>query len=194
MLTLREPTARLWSDFFYFAHRPNSERDLEIPHPDTNVTELDFDRYANLAVSQMRACIEGATTRDCAFRLRNHRRMHASNVRFAMGCYGPFVEEYLANFRRDQLLIVTLEEYRTAPKETLQSVFRHLGVHEPTELEWRFILGRRKVTNQQGDHYKKLKMLPSTRLSLKQAYAPCIEHLDRVYSSTDRFSKLWGFL
>jgi hypothetical protein len=120
--------------------------------------------------------------------------MHASAVRFAMSCYGPFVEEYLANFRAEQLLVVTLEEYKSAPQETLRRVFRHLGVHEPTPTEWKFIMGRRKVTNQQGEHYKKLKMLPSTREALQTAFAPCTAHLDRVLGTSGHFAKLWDGL
>ena len=63
-------------------------------------------------------------------------------------CYGPLVQEYLAHFDPEQLLVVTLDEYKVSPKDTLARVFRHLGVHDPSEDEWAHILGRRKVKQQ----------------------------------------------
>lgn len=90
-----------------------------------------------------------------------------------MGCYGPFVEEYLAQFSRSQLLVTTLEQYKSNPKETLTKVFAHLGVRDASSNEWANILGSKKVTNQQGEHYKKLSMLPSTRALLQEFYGAC---------------------
>eukprot|EP00041_Stephanoeca_diplocostata_P032057 m.1015878 g.1015878 ORF g.1015878 m.1015878 type:complete len:477 (-) comp24077_c0_seq43:235-1665(-) len=188
VLTVREPASRLWSDFFYFAHRPNSERDIQIPHPDTSVTAQHFHEFATKAATKFQSCIDAhpgskdtqnsrAAVRECTYEMRNNNRMHASHVRFAMGCYGPLVEEYLAHFKREQLLVVSLEGYKQSPQATLERVFKHIGVRPPTEAEWKHILGRRKVTNEQGDTYKKLVMLNSTRATLTLAYAPCLESL-----------------
>ena len=52
-------------------------------------------------------------------------------------------------------------------------------------------MGRTKAVNQQGDHYKKLQMLATTREMLLRAYRPCVQHLDRVLGTPRRFETLW---
>jgi N-acetylgalactosamine 4-sulfate 6-O-sulfotransferase len=178
MLSLRDPVQRLWSDFFYFAHRPNHERSVPLPHPDTEVTAEHFDAFATEAVRQFTACTEAAgggqgSLKRCTFATRTFKKYHAGQVRLAMGCYGPFVEEYLAHFPQSQLLVLTLEQYKDDPKATLRRAFDHLGAREPSEGEWASILARNKITNQQGDHYKKLTMMASTQTMLRQFYAQC---------------------
>ena len=100
----------------------------------------------------------------------------------------PFVEEYLAQFDRSQLLVTTLEQYKTDPKATLTKVFAHLGVREASQQEWANILGSKKVTNQQGEHYKTLKMLPSTKALLQEFYGTCNSNLAQLVND-DRFNQ-----
>ena len=85
-MSLRNPVDRLWSDFFYFAHRPNHERDLPLPHPDTEVTAEHFDAFARRAVEVFEECMQDNTVQHCAFATRTHRKYHAGRVRFAMAC------------------------------------------------------------------------------------------------------------
>lgn len=162
------------SDFFYFAHRPNSERDLALPHPDTEVTAEHFDKFARNAVATFERCVAApaGSVADCAFALRTHTKYHGGQVRLAMGCYAPFVAEYLAQFDR-QLVVLTLEEYKADPRAALGRVFEHLGVSDPDDQAWTKILGKKKVTNQQGEHYKSLRMLNGTREALTRFYARC---------------------
>eukprot|EP00039_Didymoeca_costata_P014158 m.225616 g.225616 ORF g.225616 m.225616 type:complete len:141 (+) comp15959_c1_seq6:2072-2494(+) len=122
--------------------------------------------------------------KECTVSTRTYRKYHAGQVRFAMGCYGPFIEEYIAQFGRSQIQIVTLEEYKSDPQSTLQSIFQHLEVREPSQTEWEHILKRRKITNEQGSHYKGLKMRSDTRDMLQKAYAPCNENLATVTRDT----------
>ena len=180
ILCLRDPADRLWSDFFYFAHRPNNERDLPLPHPDTEVNADHFHAFAVAAVDDFRACRAGegdGWLRACALSLRTHRRYHSHRVRFAMGCYGPFVEEYLAQFSREQLAVVTLDDYRRDRRAVLAGLFAHLGVRALQEDEWETVLRRDKVVNAQGSHYKLLRMRNDTRALLRKAYAPCNANL-----------------
>ena len=51
-----------------------------------------------------------------------YKKYHSGQVRLAMSCYGPFVEEYLAHFGRGQLLVTSLEEYKADPEKTLRKV------------------------------------------------------------------------
>lgn len=116
---------------------------------------------------------DNATLSRCAHELRTHKKYHGARVRFAMGCYGPFVQEYLAHFSREQLLVLTLEQYKANPRKALSTVFKHLEVRDLSESEWDKLLIRRKVTNAQGEHYKRLKMLNKTKEMLREAYSDC---------------------
>jgi len=62
-----------------------------------------------------------------------------------MGCYGPFVEEYLAQFSKEQLMVVTLDDYRQDRRAVLTKLFAHLGARKLTEAEWESVLKRDKV-------------------------------------------------
>eukprot|EP00040_Diaphanoeca_grandis_P006951 m.39188 g.39188 ORF g.39188 m.39188 type:complete len:507 (+) comp18117_c0_seq1:125-1645(+) len=192
LLSLRSPTNRLWSDFFYFAHRPNTERDFDLVHPDTKVTAEDFDTFARMGVEAFTGCLQqGGSVHSCSHSMKTFRHYHAGRVRFAMGCYGGFVQEWLAQFQPSQLLVTSLEEYKLYPQDVVRSVFQHLGVHEPTTAEWTAIMGKKKVVNQQSEHYQTLTMLNSTRQLLNEAYTPCIRLLDEVLDSNGHFEKLW---
>lgn len=60
-----------------------------------------------------------------------------------MGCYGPFIAEYLRNFPREQLLVLTLDEYQAHPKETLGKVFDHIGARRLDGAdEWSQVVGQ----------------------------------------------------
>lgn len=54
----------------------------------------------------------------------------ATNPYILRSCYGRQLELYLAFYPRSQILILTTEELRDHRRETLQEVFRFLGVDE----------------------------------------------------------------
>ena len=81
-----------------------------------------------------------------------------------------------------------LEEYAKDPKAVLTRAFAHLGVRQLREDDWEGVLRRRKVTNQQGSHYKSMRMLPTTRDLLREAYTPCNAMLGELLADA-RFEK-----
>lgn len=80
LLQLRDPVSRLWSDFFYFAHRPNHEREIPLPHPDTEVTPEHFDAFARRAIDVFNSCMrgrsseEGTALQECTFATRTYKK------------------------------------------------------------------------------------------------------------------------
>ena len=133
VLILRDPVQRLWSDFFYFADR--NERDVPLPRPTDPVerkrapaklvTAQHFDEYVEHGLAKLARCQSKFPLSECVWRARTS--VFSGPTRIVMGCYAPFVAEYLRNFERKQLLVLTLDEYKAKPKETLARVFSHIG-------------------------------------------------------------------
>jgi N-acetylgalactosamine 4-sulfate 6-O-sulfotransferase len=152
LLMLRNPLSRLWSDFFYFAHR--RERDLPLP-PEHEVNATHFHRYVEHGIATIQKCLSAlptATMGTCVWTSRT--MVFAAPTRMVMGCYAPFIREYLRNFNREQLEVFTLEEYHVDPQSVLTRAFAHIGAENPTEDEWPTLLskpsGADGKINQQG--------------------------------------------
>ena len=142
------------------------------PRTDSDVNADHFHAFAVAAVDEFRACRarEGDEwLRVCALGFRTHPQYHSHRVRFAMGCSGPFVEEYLAQ--------LTLADYHRNRRRVLAGLFAHLGVRALQEDEWETVLRRDKVVHAQGSHYKLLRMRNDTRALLRKVYAPCNANL-----------------
>ena len=98
------------------------------PRTDSDVNADHFHAFAVAAVDEFRACRarEGdGWLRVRALGFRSHPQYYSHRVRFAMGCYGTFVEEYLARFSREQLVVVTLADYHRNRRRVLAGLFAH---------------------------------------------------------------------
>ena len=77
-----------------------------------------------------RLCDQGA--KRCVWTGR--RAVYGGATRIVMGCYGPFLEELLAHFRRSQLLVETLNEWSRDKRSSLARMFTHIGLQPLSEV------------------------------------------------------------
>ena len=182
LVILRDPVKRLWSDFFYFVER--GERDIKLPrspdpaefkrNPAKLVNESHFDAYVKHGLESFAKCAAaGKTLAECVWSVRT--LVHSGPTRMAMGCYGPYIEEWLKHFSRDQLQVLTLDEYHANPKSTLAAVFEHIGARPLSDVELDGVVGdgKKAVNVQKGTVYVTKTMTPSTKLALTQFYSQC---------------------
>lgn len=84
------------------------------------------------------------------------------------GMYSIWLHIWFSIFPRESFLVLKSEEYFVNPRETLALVFAHLGVSEPTESEWEYILGASEIrTAATGEE-----MLPAARELVTDFYQP----------------------
>lgn len=182
VVILRNPVSRLWSDFFYFAER--GERDIKLPRPadpaefKRNPTKLvnasHFDAYVKHGIRSFQKCADsGKALAECVWSVRT--LVHSGPTRMAMGCYGPYIEQWLKHFPREQLLVLTLDEYHANPKATLAAAYKHIGARDLSDDELGAVVGdaQKKVNEQKGKVYVKLAMMEHTKVALTQFYAQC---------------------
>jgi N-acetylgalactosamine 4-sulfate 6-O-sulfotransferase len=72
------------------------------------------------------------------------RRALFSNDPVLKGLYVSYLKEWLQRFPARQLLVLSFEEYRQAPRTVLERLFQHLEVPQPGWLRWRRILIERR--------------------------------------------------
>lgn len=140
--------------------------------PESDITAQHFDEYVSDGLSKIYACVDSQTTlRECVWSARTS--VYGGATRIIMGCYGFFIEEYLAHFDRSQLIIHTLEEYHANQTSTILSIFDHLDVSPPTTEVLSRISAQKSAANQQNGRYRKLKMLNKTASALHKFYSEC---------------------
>ncbi len=107
-----------------------------------------------------------------------------------MGRYAEQLERYFKYFQEDQIKIVFYEDLKAKPIETIQSIYRFLGVQNPTYIP-EAVSSRRNKT---GDRQLTIKYKRSWRLLLKARMAlnnhPKIESFMRRHGLISGVRKL----
>ncbi|CAG5134958.1 unnamed protein product, partial [Candidula unifasciata] len=109
IVILRNPTDRLYSDFLYFTHSLKSQED--------------FHNEATAAVDSLNDCIHKIGIRACVY---NASIAIKSRVRLRLGLYQVYLQDWLALFPRDQVLVVRLEDYSAEPLAVIQKAHTFL--------------------------------------------------------------------
>ena len=143
-------------------------------NPTKLVNASHFDAYVKHGLEAFQKCADaGDPLSACVWSVRT--LVHSGPTRMAMGCYGPFIKDWLKHFAREQLKVLTLDEYHDNPKATLATVFDHIGARTLSSAEMDGIVGdkQKKVNEQKGSVYVKLIMTPSTKTLLDHFYSQC---------------------
>eukprot|EP00798_Chlamydomonas_sp_ICE-L_P024282 gene24282-9881_t len=136
------------------------EKDKPPPGPD------DFHANVELELGEWNACVSSKGHGHCV------RHYHPQQL--VKGMYSEFIDDWLNNFPRDQLLFLRNEDYKVAQREHMQVVFKFLGVKDDLGTEkWSQVMDM-PIKNV-GKH--KQKMHDKTRTMLEEFYRPFNEKL-----------------
>ncbi|XP_067664491.1 carbohydrate sulfotransferase 15-like isoform X2 [Haliotis asinina] len=158
ILILRNPTDRLYSDYFFLRQGDTPE---------------DFHDDVKKSMQILANCQKTHTQKQCYFSASVYKRLE---TRIHFGCYSLYMKEWLKAFPLRHFLILKTEEYSKNITEHMKRVFSFLQLSQPSVDLYEEIedLGRSRVTKKKK---KALPMLESTRLILDQFYAPCNQEL-----------------
>ena len=150
---VRDPVERLWSDYLYFDR--GAPRSAER-----------FDHGVQIEIDRFQACLETRDFRNCCFSSEN-----SLNMQLSLGLYICFLQDWQENFR-DNLLVITLEEYSQDTVETLAKVFEFLEVEVDLEELGEFQRGSKIENTRRAQDTLLGDMLPKTRAKLRTFYQP----------------------
>ncbi|XP_018616360.2 carbohydrate sulfotransferase 15-like isoform X1 [Scleropages formosus] len=163
IVMLRDPVERLYSDYLYFGIANKSTEDF---HERVSESLQLFEGC--LAEFPMRACVYNTTLNN------------AMPVRLQVGLYIVYILDWLTVFRKDQILVLRLEDHASNRKYTMHRVFDFLslgGLTEQKEAE----ITKSPASNMRRPADRSLgPMLPITREILQEFYSPFNEKLAKV--------------
>ncbi|XP_053390593.1 carbohydrate sulfotransferase 15-like, partial [Mercenaria mercenaria] len=107
VLILRNPTQRLYSDYFYFGKGDNAYH---------------FHDSALDAVKNVTTCLANYSLRHCAY------LDLPQTVRLHIGLYHVFLEDFMRVFTRNRIHVLKLEDYSRNPAKYLDEVFLFLDL------------------------------------------------------------------
>ncbi|KAJ8250306.1 hypothetical protein COCON_G00222280 [Conger conger] len=171
IVMLRDPVERLYSDYLYFSI--------------ANKSAEDFHERVSESLQLFEGCLAEASVRSCVY---NTTLNNAMPVRLHVGLYIIYILDWLTVFRRDQILVLRLEDHASNRKYTMHTVFDFLRLGPLTEQKEAEIT-RSPVSNTRRPADKSLgPMLPVTKEILRDFYTPFNEKLAKVLNN-DSF--LW---
>ncbi|XP_071786018.1 carbohydrate sulfotransferase 15-like isoform X2 [Asterias amurensis] len=153
IVTFRDPTARLFSDFHYF-NKHDYDKGPSIFH--SQVKEY---------LRRFKSCLANKKdNRTCAYDLQTE-----SKVRASIGLYSVYLRDWLKVFPRDQIKVIRLEDWQTNCTQMLPQLFEFLQLRklDSTDIKKKC---RRHPSNVNKRPTKQ--MLPETKQLLKEFYRP----------------------
>uniref|UniRef100_A0A3P9KJN9 Sulfotransferase n=1 Tax=Oryzias latipes TaxID=8090 RepID=A0A3P9KJN9_ORYLA len=166
IIMLRDPVERLYSDYLYFIL--------------ANKSVEDFHHRVKESIQLFQVCLSERSLRSCVY---NTSLYNIMPVRLHLGLYFLFVLDWLSVFRRDQILVLRLEDYANNFKETIKKVFNFLKVG-PLSVHLEAALTKRPMSNTRRAQDRNLgPMLPATRSLLSKFHQPFNYELARLLNS-----------
>ncbi|XP_063681488.1 carbohydrate sulfotransferase 15-like [Bolinopsis microptera] len=153
---LRDPIDRLYSEYLYFWLKKSEVRTPETFHTEVVKEVLFFN-----------SCLTSNKLRSCCY---PSRAMNTVKIRLELGIYVCFVQDFLEAFGTN-LLILTLEEYHLHPVDILTTVFNHIEVSVPEDLQ-KFIEDSKTGNTNTGLKNEVGDILPKTKQILSDFYGP----------------------
>lgn len=168
IIMLRDPGERLYSDYLYFKMANKSAEDF---HDKVVESMLLF-----------QSCLLERSLRSCVY---DSVLSNGMPVRLNLGLYIVFLLDWLTVFRRDQILILRLEDYAANIKGTIKKVFDFLRVG-PLSEQMEAALTRRPMSNARREADRNLgPMLQATTTLLGHFHRPFNVELASVLDNRD---------
>lgn len=173
IIMLRDPVERLYSDYLYFTL--------------ANKSAEDFHQKVVESVQLFQSCLSARSLRSCVY---STSLFNTMPVRLTLGMYFVFVLDWLTVFRREQILVLRLEDYAATLNKTIQKVFDFLNVG-PLSKQVEAALTKRPMSNTRRAKDRILgPMLPATRNLLHHFYQPFNSKLAGILNKT---AFLWSY-
>ncbi|CAL8304324.1 unnamed protein product [Lota lota] len=171
IVIFRDPVERLYSDYLYFGG--------------TNKSAEDFHEKVSESLQLFDGCVAMTTIRSCVY---NSTLNNGMPIRMPVGLYVVFLLDWLTIFRRDQLLVLRLEDHALNRKHTMNRVFDFLNLGPLTEQQEAEIT-QSPASNTRKEANRNLgPMLAVTRELLQDFYKPFNQKLAQVLQNN---SFLW---
>lgn len=171
IIMLRDPVERLYSDYLYFKI--------------ANKSAEDFHQKVTDSVQLFQSCLSERSLRSCVY---NTSLSNTMPVRLNLGIYIVFLLDWLTVFRRDEVLVLRLEDYAANLEVTIKKVFDFLSVG-PLSKQVEAALTKRPMSNTRRAADRNLgPMLPATRHLLSEFHQP-FNH--KLASVLDNKAFLW---
>ncbi|XP_036402642.1 carbohydrate sulfotransferase 15-like [Megalops cyprinoides] len=166
IVMLRDPVERLYSDYLYFSI--------------ANKSAEDFHERVSESLQLFEGCLAEFSMRSCVY---NTTLNNAMPVRLQVGLYIVYILDWLTVFKRDQILVLRLEDHATNRKYTMHKVFDFLSLGPLTEQKEAEIT-RSPASNTRRPADKSLgPMLPITKEILRDFYSPFNQKLAKVLNN-----------
>ncbi|XP_051936833.1 carbohydrate sulfotransferase 15-like isoform X1 [Hippocampus zosterae] len=172
IVMLRDPAERLYSDYLYFKM--------------ANKSAEDFHQKVVESVQLFQSCVSESSLRSCVY---STGLSNSMPVRLTLGMYIVFLLDWLTVFRREQILVLRLEDYAANLQGTIEKVFDFLNVG-PLSTQAEVALTKRPLSNTRRAADRSLgPMLPSTR-NLLWEFHQAFNH--KLASVLDNQAFLWS--
>ncbi|XP_078616278.1 carbohydrate sulfotransferase 15-like [Branchiostoma floridae x Branchiostoma japonicum] len=115
ILTLRNPTEMLYSDYLYW-------KGIHV-----NRSNTDFHARTTLTIRIFRQCLKNHSVRSCAYEVETD-LPSSGTVRLRRGLYEVYLRDWLSVFPREQILVQRLEDHSKDPNKTMTRVLNFLDL------------------------------------------------------------------
>lgn len=184
---LRDPTDRLWSDYWYFCSRNQwMDKSGRVIVPDS-VLEKSSEIFHNLSISVIQEFLDcvrhGASEFECTVRAYSDTgEIHAcQKVRLGISLYYFHVVKWLSVFKREQLMFVRMEDLTRDPYSVVSTVWRFMDLNPVSKNHFKTNVKTNVNTWIGSEKYKeKFKMWPVTRELLNTFFAPYNKRLSML--------------
>ncbi|OWF53146.1 carbohydrate sulfotransferase 15-like [Mizuhopecten yessoensis] len=156
IIMLRNPVNRLYSDYLHFYKHKSPQQFHEIVTSTIDLYKRCFRKWG------IRPCVH------------QYYLEVTGKARLRLGIYYIYISDWLEKFPRDQFLFIRLEDYAVDTKHHLQNIFKYLDL-PPISDGLLNEMSSAAPTNTRQDRKEDSDappMLPETRLTLDQFYAP----------------------
>lgn len=192
---LRNPTDRLWSDYWYFCSRNQwVDKSGRVAVPDS-VLDKSSEIFHNLSISVMQEFLDcvrhGASEFECTVRAYSDAgEIHAcQKVRLGISLYYFHVVKWLSVFKREQVMIVRMEDLVKDPYSVVSAVWRFMDLNPVSKNHFKTNVKSNVNAWIGSEKYKEnFKMWTVTRNLLNAFFAPYNKRL-AVLLNDDRY--LW---
>lgn len=191
---LRNPTDRLWSDYWYFCSKNQWKKNGRVVVPDS-VLDKSSEIFHNLTVAVIQEfldCVRSGTSEfECTMRAYSDTgEIHACRkTRLGISLYYFHVVKWLSVFKREQLMVLRMEDLARDTYSVVSNVWRFMDLNPVPEDHFKKSVKTNGNAWIGSEKYKdNFKMWPVTRELLDTFFAPYNKRL-AVLLNDDRY--LW---
>ncbi|XP_078698860.1 carbohydrate sulfotransferase 15-like isoform X2 [Branchiostoma floridae x Branchiostoma belcheri] len=170
IISLRNPTERLYSEYLYFRNGK------------TNKSVTNFHTRVTSAIMNFKNCLRNNSVRSCVYQPELPEKI---NARLRLGLYEVYLRDWFSIFPRDQILVQRLEDRSKDLKVTIAEVFKFLQLETVSnKAKNATIFGSQKGKSRKPEYVSMGPMLPKTRQVLDRFYRPYNRRLAELLNNT----------